>query len=65
MAELCLDCLNKLSGTNYSEFDVVLGKEPTERCEECGQLRRCVITISPYADHRPWWHIIFGRRNSQ
>ena len=55
MAEFCLDCWNKLNGTNYTESDVVLDDEPVERCEECGEFRRCVISISPWADHRSWW----------
>ncbi len=57
MAEFCLDCMNKMDGTDYTEADVIL---ETDLCEECGQVVPCVIGFrSPvgrllwYALH-PW-----------
>ena len=36
MAEFCLACLNRLSGTSYTEADFLLSREP-ELCENCGK----------------------------
>ncbi len=48
MAEFCLDCFNKLNGTNYTKWDVELswGKD---FCEECCEFKRVVIVVR---DHR-------------
>lgn len=48
MAEFCLDCFNKLNGTNYTKWDVELswGKD---FCEECYEFKRVVIVVR---DHR-------------
>jgi len=40
MAEFCLDCLNKLDGTNLTEEDVIL---EDDFCEECGRYVPCVV----------------------
>lgn len=42
MAEFCLDCMNKMDGTHYTEADVVLD---VDLCEGCGELRPCVVTF--------------------
>ncbi|MBR1969947.1 MAG: hypothetical protein IKA17_06290, partial [Clostridia bacterium] len=47
MAEFCLDCLNKINGTNHGESYFVLSRD-LELCEECGQWKRVVITRRQY-----------------
>lgn len=42
MAEFCLDCLNRMDGTDYDEADVVLD---VDLCEGCGELRPCVVAF--------------------
>lgn len=42
MAEFCLACLNKLSGTSYTEADVLLSRE-ADLCENCGKLVPVVV----------------------
>ena len=42
MAEFCLECLNEISGTNYSEADFILSREP-DFCENCGKMVRVVV----------------------
>ena len=43
MAEICLDCLNKLNEAEDSKWRYVLSWE-RDFCEECGQYMRVVIT---------------------
>ncbi len=40
MSEFCLDCLNKLDGTQLTEADVIL---QDDLCEECGKVVPCVV----------------------
>ncbi len=40
MAEFCLDCLNKLEGTQFTEDEVIL---MDDFCEECGKNVPCVV----------------------
>lgn len=42
MAEFCLDCWNKINGTQDSKWRFVLswGKEI---CEECGQYKKVIV----------------------
>lgn len=42
MAEFCLDCMNRMDGTHYTEADVVL--EP-DLCEGCGEIKPCVVVF--------------------
>ena len=42
MAEFCLVCLNKLSGTSYTEADFLLSRE-ADLCENCGKMVRVVV----------------------
>ena len=42
MAEFCLACLNKLSGTSYTEADVLLSRE-VDLCENCGKIVPVVV----------------------
>lgn len=41
MAEFCLDCLNRISKTNYTEKDFALSKY-LELCEGCGEMKKVV-----------------------
>jgi len=45
MAEFCLDCLNRMDGTNLTKADVILD---FDLCEECGEIKPCVVC------YRPW-----------
>ncbi len=40
MAEICLDCMNELDGTQLTEADVILEED---FCEECEQFAPCVM----------------------
>ena len=42
MAEFCLECLNEISGTKYTEADFILSREP-DFCENCGKMVRVVV----------------------
>ena len=42
MAEFCLECLNEISGTNYTEADFILSREP-DFCENCGKMVRVAV----------------------
>lgn len=44
MAEFCLDCWNKLNGTNYTEKEVVT---EVDLCEGCGQWKPVVVYVRP------------------
>ena len=45
MAEFCLDCLNKITETNYKRYQVKLFSG-YDICEECGESKRCVARIN-------------------
>ena len=42
MAEFCLDCWNKLNGTEDTEKEYVLSGE-LDLCEECGEWKRVIV----------------------
>ena len=42
MAEFCLDCFNKINGTNDSEDDYIISDD-LELCEGCGQWKHVVV----------------------
>lgn len=42
MAEFCLACLNRLSGTSYTEADFLLSRE-VDLCENCGKMVIVVV----------------------
>lgn len=44
MAEFCLDCWNKINGTNDSERKYILSDE-FDYCEDCGEWKRVIIRI--------------------
>jgi len=56
MAEFCLDCLNKLDGTDLTEDDVILMEDV---CEECGRVVPCVVR------YRYPWENVFWMRHCQ
>ncbi len=50
MAEFCMECLNKISETNFKEKDFIISKD-LDFCEECCQLKH-VVVISKQAYYR-------------
>jgi len=44
MAEFCLDCLNKMMGTNDPPGKYIISKEP-DLCEGCGQFKPVIIQV--------------------
>ena len=46
MAEFCLDCYNKLNGTNHRKSDVTLDDE-LDLCERCGEWKHCILSLEP------------------
>ena len=44
MAEFCLDCWNKLNGTDYTKWDVKLSWG-RDFCAECGEYKRVVVVM--------------------
>ena len=44
MAEFCLDCFNKLHGTEYQAKNVTL---EDDFCEGCGVMKPCVVLLRP------------------
>lgn len=43
MKEFCLECLNKISGTEYTEREFILSQNLT-LCDECKEMRHVVVT---------------------
>lgn len=44
MAEFCLECFNKIHHRNYTKSEVWL---EYDLCEECGEIKPCVMELSP------------------
>lgn len=44
MAEFCVDCWNKINGSNYSENEVQTS-ECLDLCEGCGEYKNVIIEI--------------------
>lgn len=44
MAEFCLDCWNKINGTNDPKSRYILSDE-LDLCEECGQWTHVIVTV--------------------
>ena len=42
MAEFCLECLNRIHGTDFKDDEVTL---QDDLCEECGKIKPCVVSI--------------------
>jgi len=47
MAEFCLDCWNKINGTNEPESDYYMSKHP-DLCEGCGKYKKVIIRPRSY-----------------
>lgn len=61
MAEFCLDCWNKLHGTNAPQCCYVLSKSP-ELCEGCGKQKRVIIAVRSYSLWRKFSFLFFPFR---
>ena len=42
MAEFCLECLNRIHGTDFKDNEVTL---QDDLCEECGEFKPCVVSL--------------------
>lgn len=42
MAEYCLECLNRIHGTDFRKNEVVLLED---LCEGCGEIKLCVVSL--------------------
>ena len=42
MAEFCLDCWNKMNGTNESEYDYIISDD-LDYCEGCGEWKHVIV----------------------
>lgn len=42
MAEFCMECLNRINGTNFKEEDFIMS-EALEFCEECCKFKHIVL----------------------
>lgn len=47
MAELCLECCNKINGTNYNRRKYIISKD-LDLCEECGEFKHVIIVERKY-----------------
>ena len=60
MAEFCLECWNKINGTNNTESEVILSKR-AEFCEECCGIKKVVIGYKCKMDMRNRLYLFFMR----
>ncbi len=51
LAEFCLECLNKISRTNYTEKDFIISKD-LDFCEECCEYKHVVVVSKKSSIHR-------------
>lgn len=58
MAEICLDCWNKINRTNDSESKYILSKE-LDLCEECGEWKNVIVTEKKSYIYRKLRFMIF------
>lgn len=58
MAEFCLDCMNKLMGTNDPPKKYILTRE-LDLCEECGQWKRVIVRVRKRYLLREWLKELF------
>lgn len=63
MAEFCLECLNRINGTNDSESKYVISKD-LDFCEGCGKMKRFVIAArdTNFNQFFLFRHRSFGRK---
>ena len=60
MAEICLECLNKIMGTDDPPKKFVISRE-LDLCEECGERKRVVICIKKRYPVAEWMHEVTER----
>ena len=53
MAEFCLECWNKLMGTEDSSKKYVMSKD-LDLCEECGQWKRVIVVMKRRYIFKMW-----------
>lgn len=58
MADFCLDCWNKLNGTNYKERKYILSKE-RYFCEECNEFKNVIIVERKYYYLHKFRYLLF------
>ncbi|BFK87685.1 hypothetical protein I4200191B4_19910 [Pseudoflavonifractor gallinarum] len=59
MAELCLDCWNKLTDSEYSPKCFLFSEEP-DLCEECGEWKTVIIRFKRRYLVAEWLHERFN-----
>ncbi len=60
MAEYCLDCWNRINGTQDKE-DIYVISRHLELCEGCGEFKPIIITYRVYRRNKIffWRHVLF------
>lgn len=58
MAEICLDCWNKINGTNDSPKKYILS-EDLDLCEECGEWKNVIVITRRAYYFRKFRFILF------
>ena len=61
MAEICLDCWNKMNEANYNKRKYIISKD-LDLCEECGEWKHVIIMERKAYYMRKFRHIIFPFR---
>lgn len=54
MAEFCMDCWNKLMGTQDSSEKYILSRD-LELCEECGEMKPVIVAIKRRYIIKEWF----------
>ena len=60
MAELCLECWNRINETHDSKWRYVLSWD-RDLCEECGQYKRVIVAERFWSSAQ--WELIESMRN--
>ncbi len=61
MSEICLDCWNKMNGTNDKPKKYILSKD-LDLCEDCGEYKHVIIMYRSAYYRRKFRYIIFPFR---
>lgn len=65
MAEICLDCWNKMNETNDSPCRYVLSREK-DLCEGCGEYKRVIVVERLWSRiQRDWSEFIYLSRKDK
>ena len=59
MKKFCLDCWNKLTGSEYSPLCFLFSKEP-DFCEECGEWKPVIVCFKRRCRIVEWFHEKFS-----